>query len=109
MQCQELIDICEELYGLHINDNNDVVDIHTIPYLGSINMDDVMHGLLESGYKGYFTFVSSNPLRYWTGERKEFPEDIQLAEPSLYLQKHIEQFMYHVGVHILTAYNCFEE
>ena len=109
MQRQELIDIGPELYGLHVNDNNGTIDQHTIPFLGSINMDDVMHGLLEAGYQGYFTFESSNPLRYWTGERREFPEDTRLAQPSLYLQKQIESFLYHVGVHILTAYNCFEE
>lgn len=109
MQRQELLDIGEELYGLHINDNNGTVDMHTVPFLGSINMDDVMHGLMECGYKGYFTFEASNPLRYWTGERREYPEDTRLYEPSLYLQKHIESFMYHVGVHILSSYGCFEE
>ena len=109
MQRQELAALGKELYGLHVNDNNGTVDMHTVPFLGSINMDDVMHGLMDAGYDGYFTFESSNPLRNWTGERREFPEDTRLAEPSLTLQKAIEQFLYRVGVHILTAYRCFEE
>lgn len=108
MQREELAAAGKELYGVHINDNDGTDDQHTIPYLGTMNMDDIMHGLADAGYQGYFTFESSNALRF-RGERRVFEEENRLNQPSLYLQKHIESFMYHVGVHILSAYGCFEE
>lgn len=111
-QYEELTAIGDRLYGVHINDNTGVSDLHTIPFLGTVNMDDVMHGLLEAGYKGYFTFESCSVLRpynFWLGDRKRFEKDRRLSEPTLQLQKDIERFMYHVGEHILTAYDCFEE
>lgn len=111
-QYDEIMAMSSELYALHINDNTGVSDLHTIPFLGTANMDDIMHGLIDSGYKGYFTFECSSVLRpanYWLGDRRKFEKDTRLAEPTFEMQKQIEKFMYVVGEHILRSYDCFEE
>ena len=111
-QYQEIMDMGKELYALHINDNRGFQDEHLIPFLGPINMDEVMHALIDSGYKGYFTLESSSSLRsdkYWLGHRRAFDKDMRLANPPLFLQKELERFMYHTGKYILEAYGAFEE
>lgn len=111
-QYDELMAMGSDLYALHINDNTGVSDLHTIPFLGTVNMDDVMHGLIDSDYKGYFTFECCSALRpshYWQGDRREYSADTRLLEPTLAMQSEIERFLYNVGVHILKSYDCFEE
>ena len=111
-QYQEIMDIGEELYAVHINDNRGFQDEHIIPFMGTVNMDEVMHALLDVGYKGYFTLESGSSLRssnYWLGHRKAFEQDNRLANPPLYLQKELERFMYKTGKYILETYGVFEE
>lgn len=112
LQYDEIMDMGSDLYALHINDNTGTSDLHTIPFLGTVNMDDVMNGLIDSGFGGYFTFECGNVLRpsnYWLGDRRKFERDTRLLEPTFEMQKEIERFMYNVGVHILKSYDCFEE
>lgn len=111
-QYEHLKTMGKELYALHINDNSGRGDEHVIPYLGTVNMDDVMHGLIDAGYNGYFTFESGNSLRpakYWQGDRHSFPSDTRLCEPQLFMQKKVERLMYEIGEYILKQYDCFEE
>ena len=111
-QYQEILDIGEELYALHINDNRGAKDEHIIPFMGTMNMDEVMHALIDSGYKGYFTFECGSALRsqmYWLGHRRTFEKDTRLANPPLCLQKELERFMYQTGKYILDTYGVFEE
>ena len=42
--------------ALHIQDNLGDKDTHLVPFLGTLNLDAVMNGLLDIGYNGYFTF-----------------------------------------------------
>ena len=49
-------------YALHIQDNFGNDDHHIMPYFGSMNIDSVMHGLNDIGYKGYFTFEADAKL-----------------------------------------------
>ena len=102
----------KDLYALHINDNSGRGDEHVIPYCGTLNMDDIMHGLIDSGYTGYFTFESCNTLRpakYWQGDRHVFAADTRLSEPQLFMHKKVERLMYEIGEYILKSYDCFEE
>ena len=111
-QYQDILDIGEELYALHINDNRGSKDEHIIPFMGTINMDEVMHALIDVGYKGYFTLECSSALRtkkYWLGHRRNFEGDSRLENPPLCLQKELEKFMYQTGKYILEAYDMFEE
>lgn len=111
-QYDEITAMGEELCGVHINDNRGTADEHIIPYMGTLNMDDVMNGLLDVGYKGYFTFEAGSVLRpksYWLGSRHSFERDCRLAEPQLFMQKELEKLMYKIGEYILRSYDCFEE
>lgn len=111
-QYQEILDIGKELYALHVNDNRGMQDEHLIPFMGTMNMDEVMHALIDMGYKGYFTFECSSALRsqkYWLGHRRSFEKDQRLVNPPLCLQKELEKFMYQTGKYILESYGVFED
>lgn len=111
-QYDEIMTLGSDLYALHINDNRGGGDEHIIPYFGTLNMDEIMHALIDSDYKGYFTFESGSTLRrakYWQGDRRTFEKDDRLREPELFMQTHLEKLMYEIGVHILKKYDCFEE
>lgn len=102
----------KELYALHIHDNRGMQDEHLIPYLGTINMDEVINALIEIGYEGYFTFEAESslrPSRYWLGHRKTFEGDTRLLEPQFFMQTKLEKLMYDMGEYILKSYNLFEE
>ena len=102
----------DELRGVHINDNRGGGDEHILPWMGTMNLDDIMHGLIDSGYKGSFTFEACSalrPARYWQGNRRTYKADTRLAEPTLGMQKHLEALMYEMGTHILTSYGIEAE
>ena len=111
-QYNEIIEIGDDLRALHINDNRGAQDEHIIPFMGTMNMDEVICALKAINYKGYFTFESGSTLRsaqYWFGNRKEFEGDKRLLNPPVELQKELERFMYNVGVYILKSYDEYEE
>lgn len=113
VQYEHIKALGDELYALHINDNCGKMDEHIIPYFGTVNMDDVMHGLIDIGYNGYFTFEATNTLRPadypYMGSRRRFESDKRLFYPSLFMQKHMERLMYEIGEHILKKYDMFSE
>lgn len=94
--------------ALHIQDNMGDADSHLPPFAGTVNLDSVMHGLLDIGYSGYFTFEVS---RYFAPNEKRavFEKDTRLAQPPLALRCAAERYLYELGKCILQAYNCFEE
>ena len=111
-QYDEIMALGDELRGVHINDNRGGGDEHLLPWMGTMNLDDIMHGLIDSGYKGSFTFESCSALRpakYWQGNRRAYKADTRLAEPTLGMQKHLEALMYEMGTHILTSYGIEAE
>lgn len=102
----------KHLKGLHVHDNNGKADEHTMPYTGVLNLDQVMNGLLDVGYEGYFTFEVLNALRPpkdGRQPRQKFEKDTRLWTPTLEMQIDMERLLYHVGKHALEAYDCFEE
>ncbi len=111
-QYDDIVALGEDLYALHINDNRGHMDEHMLPYTGTMCMDEVMLGLRDIGYKRYFTFeAGSTPVRRdsWPLGRRPFRETPFLQNPPDFLYDDIERTMYKLGVHILTAYDCFEE
>jgi hypothetical protein len=83
-----------------------------MPYFGTLNMDDVMNGLIDSGYQGYFTFEVVAALRKSGsrhGKRHTFERDTRLLEPTMEMQMDLERLMYTIGKHCLTSYGMFEE
>ena len=111
-QYQQILDLGDDLYALHINDTRGNQDEHIIPFFGTMNMDEILHALQDINYQGTFTLESGSTLRpqkYWLGNRHSFDADKRLAEPPLHLQQELERFMYHVGQYILNTYGIFEE
>ncbi|MBO5069948.1 MAG: sugar phosphate isomerase/epimerase, partial [Roseburia sp.] len=109
-QYQEILDIGEELYAVHINDNRGMGDEHIIPFMGTMNMDEIMHALKDVGFTGPFTLEAGSVLRpknYWLGNRRDFEKEKRLENPPLYLQRELEKFMYQTGKYILEAYQEF--
>lgn len=94
--------------ALHIQDNRGDRDAHLLPFLGTMNLDAVMHGLLEIGYTGYFTFEVGGiftPL----DQKRLYEADTRLAGNPLALRQAAERFLYDIGKCVLEAYGCFEE
>ena len=111
-QYDNIVALGKHLKGLHVHDNNGKADEHTMPYTGVLNLDQVMNGLLDIGYEGYFTFEVLNALRAAKDgrqPRQKFERDTRLANPTLEMQVDMERLLYHVGKHALSAYDCFEE
>lgn len=110
-QYQHLLDLGDHLHGLHVNDNRSERDEHMMPWMGSTNMDEIMCGLLDIGYKGDFTFECDSALvnpGYWLGARKEFPRETRLAKVPYEIQLEAEKLLYKMGEYILKAYDVFE-
>ena len=111
-QYNEITALGTDLYALHINDNRGTADEHLLPYLGTMNLDEIMNALIDIDFNGYFTFEASSSLRpskFWLGDRMIYEKDTRLSESQLFMQKHLEKLMYEMGVYILKQYNCFEE
>ncbi len=115
-QYEEIVTLGKDLYAVHIHDNRGSQDEHLIPFLGTINMDEVMQALLTIGYSGYFTFEATSTLRsqkYWLGDRRPFHSpsgmEAHLADPPLFMQDALEKLLYETGVYLLRTYHCFEE
>ncbi len=111
-QYDEIQILGDELYGLHIHDNYGETDSHSMPYFGTMSLDELMHALIDVNYKGFFTFEAVNSIgseNYYVTNRKKYDGDERLYKPSLELKMIMEKFMYQVGKDALTAYGCFEE
>ena len=106
-QYEHLTAIGHHLYGIHVSDNQGKSDDHTMPYVGSLNLDDVMCGLIDAGFDGYFNFEVA-PLTS-SGNRRVFEPEKRLIQPTIEMQHHIEALLYHMAEHCLRTYNCFEE
>ena len=108
-QYEHMMALGKELYAVHINDNRGTIDEHTLPYFGTLNMDEVMNGLIDCGFKGYFTLEAGSAVMNAFWKRRIFERDTRLRAPQLFMQKMIERNLYDISEYILKSYNCFEE
>ena len=111
-QYDDIMAVGEHLYAIHYNDNHGTADQHIAPFLGTMNHDEIMHALIDVGFKGYFTFECELSLRRYhdnTGWRRQFDKDTRLAEPQLFMQRHIEKMMYETAEWILASYQLLEK
>lgn len=111
-QYEDIMTIGKELYAIHYNDNHGLKDEHLIPYLGTLNHDEVINALIDVGFLGYFTLECSSsliPKKYWLGSRREFERDTRLSAPQLFMQEKLEALMYDTAKYMLTSYGLFEE
>lgn len=110
-QYDEIMTIGHHLYALHVHDNKGN-DHHSMLYTGSINMDDIMNGLIDSGYKGDFTYETLNTIHnsgFWHAPRKVFEKDKRLLNPPSFMYDQLERLEYEIAEYILKSYNVFEE
>lgn len=118
-QYESLRELGSRLKGVHIQDNAGAFDVkespyrqdlHTLPFLGSVNFDAVVQGLIDIDYAGYFTFEVSIPRTY---DRRDFVYDgapVRTLEwPSLDICIQLHTVLYAMGTHILQQYGIFEE
>lgn len=94
--------------ALHVQDNMGTEDSHLVPFLGTMNPDAVMSGLLDIGYDGYFTFEVGG---FFTPaeKRRPYARNTSLASAPIELRDAFERYLYELGKCILTKYGCFEE
>lgn len=95
------------VHAVHIQDNMTDMDAHMMPFCGMLNLDSVMHGLLEIGYQGCFTFEAKD-LFLSAEQRRPFAGDSRLAWAPLALRIKEEELLYEVGKTVLSAYGCYE-
>jgi len=107
-QDEELRIMGSHIRALHVQDNYGATDDHVIPFSGTTSMDSLMHGLMDIGYSGYFTFESCNILKS-RAPRRPFEKDTRLFKAPLPLRIKAEELIYAIGKYTLEAYDCFEE
>lgn len=95
------------VYALHVQDNMGDADSHMTPFFGTLNLDSLMHGLMDIGYSGFFTFEANSFLP--AASRRPYDRDTRLAQAPLPLRIKAEELLYEIGRHTLSAYGCFEE
>ena len=98
----------KHVLALHVQDNMGDIDSHLTPFLGTVNLDSVMNGLMDIGYEGYFTFEVGE---FFTPseKRRRYERCTRLATPSLQLRDAFERYLYDLGKFVLDSYGCFEE
>lgn len=115
-QYNNIVELGGYLKGVHISDNFGDSHHHTWPFAGIINFDEIMQGLIDVNYDGYFTFEASYTLLHQSNPpfpRKPFiyngKEVTKLMNPSTELKKKADDLLYEVGRYVLEVYDCFEE
>jgi len=94
--------------ALHVQDNMGDADAHIAPFFGTTNLDALMHGLLDIGYDGYFTFESC-AIFLSGNRRRKYDADKRLLNAPLSLRIKAEELLYEIGKTTLEAYGIFEE
>lgn len=112
-QHDDITALGRHLCGVHIHDNDGRCDEHTAPFMGTVDWDSVLRGLIDAGYRGYFTFECDNfPMRGsgWPySRRNDEPDKARLQDPSLELKIMAEEYLYETGKYLLSRYGLLEE
>ncbi len=82
----------ERLGALHVHDNDNYVDMHTLPYSGEMNWNEIMKALSDIEYMGDFTFEVTDKF-LWSCEDK--PE----------LMKYAFKLLAATGKHLINKIN----
>ena len=76
---QNLNAIGKRLQAVHVQDNHGQSDEHLLPFFGSIDWEEAMLGLAESGYAGELTFEIQEYGRYLPKDMKHLAVEQSLA------------------------------
>lgn len=102
-QDEALRTLGHHVYALHVQDNLGNDDHHLAPFCGSLSIDSLMHGLIDIGYKGCFTFEATN-FFLAPGKRRPFEADQRMIKPPLALRIKAESMLLDIGKIVLDAY-----
>lgn len=111
-QYYDLVDLGDLLTAVHVHDNGGEHDEHALPFTGSTNFGEVIEGLIDAGYKGYFTFEATESLTSSSNHylsRRPFARKVKLFETPLKLKCMAEKLLYEMGKYMLEEYDIFEE
>ena len=93
------------LRAIHVHDNDGKRDQHQAPFLGTMDFDSLMRGLIDIGYKGYFTLEADAFFKYKRRKGEEQP----LSHPTTELKRAAISMLYLTCKTILSAYGLWEE
>lgn len=111
-QYEDIIALSDDLRAIHVHDNNGIGDEHIALFSGTLNMDEVITALIDSGYKGYFTFEADCTVSFgqtWQLNRRKFDRDVRLFNPTTEMYDAAERFLFELGRACLSAYGIYEE
>lgn len=115
-QYQNILAMGDGLKAVHVHDTNFGIDVHLAPFHGTTSYDAVINGLLDIGFKGYFTLEAFSlpvPKSFCNCRRKHFeakgPEFERLMMLPLEFKLRSEKLMFDVVKYMLETYDCFEE
>ncbi len=101
---KEILELGSNLKAVHVHDNNGGRDEHFVPFMGTVNFDSLMRGLIQSDFQGYFTLEIKEFFQY-----RHFAPEGPLQNIDLALKKETLSMMYSVCRYILSAYDIYEE
>ena len=105
---KEIMTLGKHLKAIHVHDNYAERDLHLAPFLGTLDIDSLMRGLIDSGFEGYFTLESDNFFKH-TRRVKPSGENNRLLHPTLEIKKSALSLLYLISKTILQAYDIYEE
>ena len=115
-QYDDIVALGDLLRAVHIQDNYGKYDEHIAPFMGTLNLDAVIQGLIAVGFGGPFTFEASNmimPAGAWPHKRNEFVgpggEAPRLFNASREICIQAESLLYSIGKYALEQYGLFED
>jgi sugar phosphate isomerase/epimerase len=115
-QYEAIMTMGEGLMAVHVHDSNFGCDMHLAPLTGTTSYDAVINGLLDVGFKGYFTLEAFSipiPFTFCNCHRKHFthksPEFERLMMLPLEFKLRSETLMLDTVRYMLDVYNCLEE
>lgn len=111
-QYEDITALGDDLYAIHVHDNNGMADQHQAPFSGTLNMDEVITALIDIGYKGYFTFEADCAVSFgktWLLTRHTFDKDTRLFNPNMEIYDAMEHFLFDLGKACLKTYGIYED
>lgn len=104
----EITRLGKNLKAIHVHDNKYEKDMHIAPLLGNLDYDALLQGLIDSGYKGYFTLESDRFFPYERDVATSRSEN-RLLHPTLEIKKASTSLLYLISKTMLDAYGIYEE